>query len=272
MIREPESSMVSPPIDGHYQPPKRCNSGQISIPQAASTVCKIFIAKRKAMPELIKEKKNVYCNASTPSINTLPSVGPRRPLVQGQVRPGYLPPATAGVCNRTRLSSSRLFLLLHSWKRVVWTHCLRHPLLRTFRFIDGAEQLKWFLHDQYDLIVSVSQKLVELINIASNLSISLQNCCLCTQNLVISASLQYLQTPQLCSACMFITVQLTILRSSYRHFHRICKEHPTCQTVTLWLGRLQVSSLRIHLPYSTWQGTTTLQTCSAAKDVNHPSL
>lgn len=152
MIREPESSMVSPPIDGHYRPPKACNSGQISIRKAASRVCKIFITKRKTMLEYIL-RKDVYCNASTPSINTLPSVGPRRPLVQGQVRPGDLSPATAGVCNRTRLSSSRLFLLLHSWKRVVWTHCLRHPLLRTFGFIDSAEQSKWFLEDQYDWMV-----------------------------------------------------------------------------------------------------------------------
>ena len=156
MIREPESSMVSPPIDAHYRPPEDATSAKSLLQRLPVSLQTIHHKEKSsaAMPEYIL-RKDVYCNASTPSINTLPSVGPRRPLVQGQVRSGDLSPAraTAGVCNGTTLSSSRLFLLLHSWKRVVWTHCLRRPSLRTLGFIDTAEQSKWFLEDQYDWMV-----------------------------------------------------------------------------------------------------------------------
>ena len=143
MIPEPESSMVSPPIDGHYRPPKAWNSGHVSIPKAASRVCKIFITKRKAMPEYILTKKRCVLQCLNPIDQHTAQCRPSSTLgAQGQVRRRDLSPATAGVCNRTRISSSRLFLLLHSWKRVVWTHCWRHPLLRTVGFIDGAAQSK----------------------------------------------------------------------------------------------------------------------------------
>ena len=82
MIREPESSMVSPPIDAHYRPPADA-TGDKSLLQRLPVSLQNIHHKEKssaAMPEYIL-RKDVYCNASTPSINTLPSVGPRRPLV-----------------------------------------------------------------------------------------------------------------------------------------------------------------------------------------------
>ncbi len=99
--------------------------------------------------------------------------------------------------------------------------------------------------------MSVSQNLGELINIASNTSISLQDWCLCAQILVISASLRYLQTPQLCSACMFITLQLKILISSYQHSCRNSQRTPnlsshvtlTVRTSNLFLANTMISTV-----------------------------
>lgn len=109
---------------------------------------------------------------------------------------------------------------------------------------------------KYDLIVSVSQKLGELINIASNTSISLQDWCLCTEILVISASLEYLHTPLLCSACMFITLQLKILISSYQHSFQNSQRTPSLSnhdTLTVPTSNLFVANAMFSTVSSTAQ-------------------